>query len=108
VEEVSDTKVNIYYYKAGDMAAMYTFEVPGGTVDVPIIESNQMIIYNNREMLFVDGVEAAQIDLYTLTGQKIRVVENQNEMSVAGLQGIYLVVVKDNSGLTRTGKIIVK
>jgi hypothetical protein len=43
-----------------------------------------------------------------LTGQKIRVVENQNEMSVAGLQGVYLVVVKDNSGLTRTGKIIVR
>ena len=25
---MSDTKVNIYYYKAGDVAAMYTFEVP--------------------------------------------------------------------------------
>jgi hypothetical protein len=43
-----------------------------------------------------------------LTGQKIRVVDNQNEMSVSGLQGIYLVIVQDKKNVVKVGKIIIR
>ncbi|HQP81072.1 MAG TPA: T9SS type A sorting domain-containing protein, partial [Paludibacteraceae bacterium] len=70
--------------------------------------NSSMLLYNTHETLFVKGIEAANIDLYTLTGQKIRTVANQNEMSISGLQGIYVVVVKDNANNIKTGKIIIK
>src|SRR5574344_323500 len=111
-QSVEDKLLNIWVLIPYQGCAYYKYngesDTPVAIGQVSATETAQMIIYNNREMLFVDGVEAAQIDLYTLTGQQIGVVENPNEMSVAGLQGVYLVVVKDNSGLTRTGKIIVK
>ncbi|HHT61706.1 MAG: T9SS type A sorting domain-containing protein, partial [Paludibacteraceae bacterium] len=72
------------------------------------VENSSMLLYNTHETLFVKGIEAANIDLYTLTGQKIRTVANQNEMSISGLQGIYVVVVKDNANNIKTGKIIIK
>nr|HPO48619.1 T9SS type A sorting domain-containing protein [Paludibacteraceae bacterium] len=71
-------------------------------------DAAKMVLYNHTETLFVDGIEAANIDLYTLTGQKIRTVKNSNELSVAGLQGIYLVIVKDSNNMMHTGKVILK
>ncbi|HOG35749.1 MAG TPA: T9SS type A sorting domain-containing protein [Paludibacteraceae bacterium] len=78
------------------------------TVGCKTIENSSMLLYNTHETLFVKGIEAINIDLYTLTGQKIRTVANQNEMSILGLQGIYVVVVKDSNNVMRTAKVIVK
>jgi hypothetical protein len=88
--------------------AYFKYDGKTPVVGCKTVENSSMLLYNTHETLFVKGIEAANIDLYTLTGQKIRTVANQNEMSISGLQGIYVVVVKDNANNIKTGKIIIK
>jgi hypothetical protein len=77
-----------------------------GTIEYHLSNDN-LVISNNSECLYV-GDDVQKIELYTLTGQKIRVVDNQNEMSVSGLQGIYLVIVQDKKNVVKVGKIIIR
>ena len=52
------------------------FKYNGETTSPPVAidqvrnDAAKMVLYNHTETLFVDGIEAANIDLYTLTGQK--------------------------------------
>jgi len=105
---IENDVVHIWVHMPIQGCAYFKYDGKTPVVGCKTVENSSMLLYNTHETLFVKGIEAANIDLYTLTGQKIRTVANQNEMSISGLQGIYVVVVKDNAGNTKTGKIIVK
>ncbi len=114
VEKVSEGEVNIYYYKSGLSCGMYKFAYPvsitggGTTTAVASAEGVAFGYYTASETLFITGVATQQIDLYNIAGQKVCTVNNTNEMSVANLQGVYVVVVTGMDNAMYTGKIIVK
>lgn len=111
-QSVEDKVLNVWVLVPFQGCAYFKYN--GETTSPPVAidqvrnDAAKMVLYNHTETLFVDGIEAANIDLYTLTGQKIRTVKNSNELSVAGLQGIYLVIVKDSNNMMHTGKVILK
>ncbi len=114
VEKVSEGKVNIYFYKAGDSAGLYTFSYPatsssGSVTDVENSAANTLFDhYIAEKTLFITGVEAVQIYLYNISGQRVCTAENQNQVSVENLKGIYVLRVQDNLGKVHTGKIIIR
>ncbi len=109
-EQVSEGKVNIYFYKAGVSCGMYTFGYPmtGGVVtDNEMLDNAVFGYYTVANTLFIEGVDAQQITLYNISGQKVHTVYGQNQMAVGGLQGVYIVSVTEKAGQVHTGKIII-
>ncbi len=114
VEKVSEGEVNIYYYKSGLTCGMYKFAYPtistGGGVATDIESAAGVAFgyYTAGQTLYVTGVTAKTIHLYNIAGQKVCTVNNTNEMSLANLQGVYIISVTDANNVMHTGKIIVK
>ncbi|MDD3405950.1 MAG: InlB B-repeat-containing protein [Paludibacteraceae bacterium] len=108
VEEVSDTKVNIYYYKAGDVAAMYTFEVPSITTNSSVETVSNFIYYTSDNTFYVEGITASEITFYSLTGQKLCSATNSNSLTFGSLKGAYVAKVTDVSGGIYTGKVVIR
>ena len=65
-------------------------------------------IYTVGGTLFVDGVEAQAVGVYSMSGAMVRMVNNASEVNVEGLNGIYVVVVVDANGVTHTKKIAIR
>jgi len=61
-----------------------------------------------RGILEVRGMDAASIDIYTMTGQRIKSAEGVNELSVDELRGVYMVMVKDVEGQLKTSKVVIR
>ncbi|MBO7618639.1 MAG: T9SS type A sorting domain-containing protein, partial [Bacteroidales bacterium] len=59
-----------------------------------------------RDRVVVEGIEAAEVQVYNGLGQLVKTVRNSNEISVSGLaEGVYLVQVTDTKGIVYTKKI---
>ena len=65
-------------------------------------------IYTVGNTLFVDGVEAKAVGIYSMSGAMVRMVNNANEVAVDGLNGIYVVVAVDANGVTHTKKLVIR
>ena len=61
------------------------------------------------QTVFIDGVEAAEVNVYNALGQLVKTVRNSNEVSLEGLvEGVYLVRIADAEGKVYTNKITVQ
>jgi hypothetical protein len=58
------------------------------------------------EVVHIEGVEAAEVQVYNSFGQLVKTVRDANEISVAGLaEGVYLLRTVDADGKVYTNKI---
>ncbi len=77
-------------------------------VGVEYVEKDEeMSILSDGETLVVNGVDVENVQLYSMSGALMRSV-NCNEVEIAGLKGLYIVVVKDNEGVINTAKVVLK
>ena len=81
-----------------------------GCLDVPEIGSVKQTIgcYPNpaKEKVTINGIEAAEVQVYNALGQLVKTVRDANEISVAGLvEGVYLLRIMDAEGKVYTNKI---
>ena len=81
-----------------------------GCLDVPEIGSVKQTIgcYPNpaKEKVTINGIEAAEVQVYNALGQLVKSERNSNEISVEGLaEGVYLVRIMDAEGKVYTNKI---
>ena len=61
-----------------------------------------------KEKVVIEGVEAAEVEVYNGLGQVVKRVRNSNEISVEGLvEGVYLVRIRDSKGVSQTERITV-
>ena len=84
-----------------------------GCLDVPEIGSVKQTIgcYPNpaKEKVTINGIEAAEVQVYNALGQLVKTVRNSNEIGVEGLlQGVYLLRIADADGNIYTNKITVR
>ncbi len=112
VEKVSEGTVNIYFYKSGISCGMYTFSYPkkGGGVltNNTTIENCTFGYYMAANTLFVTGVEAKQIDLYSLSGQKLCTARDTNMIHVPIDAGVYVAHIVDTYGVCYAAKVMVR
>ena len=67
-------------------------------------------IYPNpaKEKVTIDGIEAAEVQVYNGLGQLVKTVHGTNEISVAGLPtGVYLMRIIDVNGIFHTERVTV-
>jgi hypothetical protein len=62
-----------------------------------------------KDRVVVDGIEAAEVQVYNALGQMVKTVRGTNEIDVADLvEGVYLVRIMDAEGKVYTNKITVR
>ena len=91
-----------YYYYDGKKESSGAEEVLANPEEV------KASIYTVGNTLFVDGVEAKAVGIYSMSGAMVRMVNNANEVAVDGLNGIYVVVAVDANGVTHTKKLVIR
>ena len=72
---------------------------------------NSFIIHPNptSEMVHIEGVDVAEVQIFNMLGQKVKTVTNSNEIDMDGLaEGVYLLKVTDKAGTIHTGKVVKK
>lgn len=84
--------------------------IPCGVKEVPQ-EAIKALAYPNpaKEKVTIEGIEAAEVQVYNGLGQLVKRVRNSNEISVSDLpEGIYLLRITDSKGVSQTERITVK
>jgi hypothetical protein len=74
-------------------------------------EVGRVEVYPNpaSETLRIDGLEAAEIQVYNALGQRVKEVHGLNEVNVSGLpEGLYLLRIVDAEGKNHAVRVAVK
>ena len=75
------------------------------------INDKVISVYPNpaMEKVTIDGVEAAEVQVYNAFGQLVKTIRNSNEIPVAGLvEGVYLLRITDADGKCYTNRVAVR
>ena len=57
----------------------------------------------------IDGLEAAEVQVYNAIGQVVKTVRGTNEVDLSGLaEGVYLVRITDENGKCHAVRVVVK
>ncbi|MBR6639208.1 MAG: DUF4623 domain-containing protein, partial [Muribaculaceae bacterium] len=99
---VNGQGVAYYYYDGKKESTVGVEDAIANTEEV------KASIYTVGGTLFVDGVEAKAVGIYSMSGAMVRMVNNANEVAVDGLNGIYVVVAVDTNGVTHTKKLVIR
>ena len=73
--------------------------------------AQQAIVYPNpvSETLYIQGIESAEVQVFNALGQKVKTIENANEINVSDLtEGIYLLRITTAKGKVFERKVSVK
>ena len=60
-------------------------------------------------MVHINGLEAAEVQVYNALGQMVKKVQGTNEVDLSGLvEGVYLLRITDADGRNRVSRVAVK
>ena len=108
----NDYSVFIYHFVPGTVAEKFTFAVTPQTTGVgeiiDSVEAAEAVIVVEASTVKVLGVDAAMIQLYSMSGACVGAVNNSNELDASGLAGLYVAVVKDVNGVVRAQKVVIR
>ena len=95
------------------IAAENGFVYKSAMIPVSGLEENvsQINVYPNpaKDRVIVEGVEAAEVQVYNALGQLVKTVQNANEINVSDLmEGIYLLRIADADGKCYTNRVAVR
>ncbi len=96
----------------GQGVAYYTYNgkrevgVEGITCDE--ISAQEMTVAVTGSTVQIMGIDAEMIQLYSMSGACVGAINNSNDLEVDGLNGIYVIVVKDTESVMHTQKIIIR
>ena len=95
------------------IAAENGFVYKSAMIPVNGVEENvsQINVYPNpaKDRVIVEGVEAAEVQVYNALGQLVKTVQNANEINVSDLmEGIYLLRIADADGKCYTNRVAVR
>ena len=68
-------------------------------------------IYPNpaKDRVIVEGIEAAEVEVYNALGQMVKTVRGTNEIDLSGLvEGVYLLLITDTEGKNHVARVAVK
>lgn len=68
----------------------------------------EMTLNINGSSLIVEGVDADMIQLYSVNGACVRSNLRSSELSIDGLNGLYIIAVKDIEGNSHTAKLVIR
>ncbi|MBR6491595.1 MAG: T9SS type A sorting domain-containing protein, partial [Bacteroidales bacterium] len=84
--------------------------IPCSVEEVPQ-EAVKALVYPNpaMEKVTIEGIEAAEVQVYNAIGQVVKTVRGTNEVDLSGLaEGVYLVRITDENGKSHAVRVVVK
>ena len=84
--------------------------IPCSVKEVPQ-EVIKALVYPNpaSEVVRIEGIEAAKVQVYNVFGQLVKTVQCSNEINMSGLaEGVYLLRITDAEGRNHTARVAVK
>ena len=81
---------------------------PADAIEDVISETPEAVLLYTGTEIQVEGVQAANIAVYSITGALVRNEANSNIVNVEGLHGVYIAVVVDTEGNAFTKKFMLK
>ena len=83
--------------------------IPCSLKEVPQ-EAIKTLAYPNpaKEKVTIEGIEAAEVQVYNALGQLVKTVRNSNEIKISDLtEGVYLLRIRNAKGVSQTERITV-
>ena len=74
-------------------------------------EETSLILWPNpaSQTVYIEGVEAKEVQVYNTLGQMVKSVRNSNEVSLEGLvQGVYMVRITSIDGSIFTNRLVIR
>lgn len=99
----------VYLYMLWPKNGVACYKMTVGGTSIANNTADAVSVYPNpaTDVLNISG-DIALVEFYTIAGQKVMAVANQNTIDVAGLQGMYLVKITDAAGNVTSAKVSVK
>ena len=110
---ISRSYLNNSGYRYGKLIKMRREDfnpIPCSVEEVPQ-EVVKALAYPNpaKEKVTIDGIEAAEVQVYNALGQLVKTVRNSNEIKISDLtEGVYLLRIRNAKGVSQTERITVK
>ena len=101
---------NYYHGKIIKLSREDFNPIPCSVEELPQ-EAIKALVYPNpaKEKVTIDGIEAAEVQVYNGLGQLVKTVRNSNEIKISDLtEGVYLLRITDAKGVSQTERITVK
>ncbi|NDP21628.1 MAG: hypothetical protein GZ091_11200 [Paludibacter sp.] len=83
------------------------YKLTGFTTGVENTKTDNIRLITTKNQLTVEGVAVSSVEIFNSLGQKVK-SENRNIINTAGLQGIYLVNIKEAGITVKTVKVLLK
>ena len=71
----------------------------------------QIYVYPNpaKDRVVIEGIEAAEVNVYNALGQVVKTVRGTNEIDLSGLvDGVYMLRIRDKEGRIFLEKVMVR
>ena len=92
-----------YVYKTGIADVIYPYGVDESISEISVFPNPA------SEMIHINGIEVAELNIYNTVGQLVKTARSCNEINVSDLpKGIYMLQVKDACGNRHWAKVTVK
>jgi len=104
VEKINETKANIYLYAYKNGIAKYELSINATAINEIKNDDNYITIKNGEIIL----PEMSNVDIYSVSGQKLISSQNVYSINAPARRGIYVVKIKNQTGLSKTKKIFVR
>jgi len=106
---VSQNGFKIFFLSASEGTSAYSVgeDVSTGNMN-PIIKKSSLVYSNPVHEIAYFTETVQQATLYSLSGEVIKRITNNNQISVTGLSGLYLLKIVDKKGEIFNNKLVVK
>ena len=106
IDDVTANSLNLYVLSTNNGLGKYSISWPDITTSVQQ-PAGKILITLSADQLSVQNATASSIEIFNTVGQKVKSVINTNEVSVAGLSGVYIVQVKEAGMTVKTQKLYI-
>ncbi len=106
IVHVDGNDVHLWVHMPSQGAAYYHYNAVITELENTTVQEHK--IYVGYNMLFIQGIEVADVNVFTLTGQLVKSAQAVNELMIDDLKGMYVVLVKDVNNQVYTQKVIIR
>ncbi len=107
VNKLPNNNVEIYFLSTNNGVAKYTLSGLFMTTGEKNTLNEKINISTLDNKLVVDGITPSSIELFNTIGQRVKSIENANELKTDNLQGVFVVRVKSEGKVVKTTKIAI-
>lgn len=106
IDDLTANSVNLYVFSSNNGIGKYSISWPDITTAVKPATSN-MAITLESSVLRVENEKVASIELFNTMGQKVKSITQANELSVEGMNGVYIIKVQAEGKAAVTRKLYI-